>query len=110
MNLAPFVHMDDGASPWMTWAEWLSGFGIVLERQPGRVMWNNYPMVLQQALAGRGVALGWRPLVDDLVAGDALVVVGPEVRSTRGYYVTWPSGEPTDAVRSLVAWLESAIP
>ncbi len=110
VNLAPFVHMDDGASPWMTWAEWLDSFGIVLERQPGRVMWNNYPMVLQQALAGRGVALGWRPLVDDLVAGDALVVVGPEVRSTRGYYVTWQAGEPTDAVRSLVTWLESAIP
>lgn len=105
----PFVHMDDGDRPWMTWANWLSNFDIVLRRQPGRVLWHNYPMVLQQALAGRGVALGWRPLIDDLVDGDALVVVGPEVSSSRGYYVTWRAGEPDTGVKALIAWLTSLI-
>lgn len=104
---APFVHMDDGDHPWMTWANWLGEFGITLLRQPGRVLFHNYPMVLQQALAGRGVALGWRTLIDDLVAGDALVVVGPEARSKRGYYVTWPTGAPDTGVQALVAWLTS---
>jgi DNA-binding transcriptional LysR family regulator len=103
----PFVHMDDGQRPWMTWANWLAEFGITLRRQPGRVLFHNYPMVLQQALAGRGVALGWRTLVDDLVDGDALVVVGPEVRSNRGYFVTWPAGEPDAGVQALVNWLDS---
>jgi DNA-binding transcriptional LysR family regulator len=69
------------------------------------VLFQNYPMVLQQALAGRGVALGWRPLIDDLVDGGALVVVGPEVRSDRGYYVTWRGATPSPAVSSLVDWL-----
>ena len=64
-------------------------------------------MVLQQALAGRGVALGWRTLIDDLVDGDALVVVGPEVSSHRGYYATWPAGEPDTGVVALVGWLDS---
>ncbi len=103
----PFVHMDDGDRPWMTWANWLAEFGITLRRQPGRVLFHNYPMVLQQALAGRGVALGWRTLIDELEAGDALVVVGPEVRSNRGYYVTWPAGEPDVGVQSLITWLTS---
>ena len=107
VNRVPFVHMDDGDSPWMTWAQWLDHFGIVLERQPGRVMWNNYPLVLQQVLAGRGVALGWRPLVDDLLGGDALVVVGPPARSGRGYYVTWPSGERSAGVDALIDVLTS---
>jgi DNA-binding transcriptional LysR family regulator len=106
---APFVHMDDGHHPWMTWADWLSQFGITLRRQPGRVLFHNYPMVLQQALAGRGVALGWRFLIDELVAGDALTVVGPEVRSHRGYFVTWPEGEPGEAVRALIDWLDSQV-
>ncbi len=106
---APFVHMDDGDRPWMTWADWLADFGIALRRQPGRVLFHNYPMVLQQALAGRGIALGWRHLIDDLVDGDALVVVGPEVTSARGYYVTWPSGPPTEAVRSLTEWLDAQV-
>ncbi|MDJ0768668.1 MAG: LysR substrate-binding domain-containing protein [Ilumatobacter sp.] len=102
---APFVHMDDDDRPWMTWADWLGRFGIALRRQPGRVLFNNYPMVLQQALAGRGIALGWRPLIDELVEGDALVVVGPEVRSDRGYYVTWRAGPPEPPVETLIAWL-----
>ena len=66
-------------------------------------------MVLQQALAGHGIALGWRHLVDELVDGDALVVVGPEVCSRRGYYITWPAGQPTEAVRSLIDWLDSQV-
>lgn len=106
---APFVHMDDGDHPWMTWADWLGHFGIALRREPGRVLFQNYPMVLQQALAGRGVALGWRHLIDDLVAGDALTIVGPEVESSRGYYVTWPQGEPSAAVAALIGWLEQQV-
>lgn len=109
VNRVPFVHMDDGDSPWLTWEQWLRHFDIVLERRPGRVMWNNYPLVLQQVLAGRGVGLGWRPLVDDLLAGDALVAVGPEVRSGRGYYVTWPAGERPPEVEGLIELLSERL-
>ncbi len=102
---APFVHMDDGDRPWMTWSGWLEEFGMALRRQPGRVLFHNYPMVLQQALLGRGVALGWRPLIDEYVSGGALEVVGPEVRSSRGYYVTWPASNSDERVDALVDWL-----
>ena len=106
---APLVHMDDGDRPWMTWAQWLAGFGITLRRQPARVLYHNYPMVLQQALAGRGVALGWRHLIDDLLTGDALIVVGPEVRSPGGYYVTWPEGHPSASVSALIRFLDREV-
>ncbi len=102
---APFVHMDDGGRPWMSWSQWLSTFGITLRRSPGRVLFHNYPMVLQRALLGYGVALGWRPLIDEYVARGAFVVVGPEVRSSRGYYVTWPAGPPSAAVDAVIDWL-----
>ncbi len=105
---APFVHMDDGDQPWMNWAGWLSRFGITISREPSRVLFNNYPMVLQQTLAGRGIALGWRPLIDDLLDGDALVAVGPEVHSERGYYVTWRQGKPTSQVQAVIGWMEAA--
>lgn len=103
---APFVHMDDGASPWMTWSEWLAEFGITLRRSSGRVLFHNYPMVLQQALAGRGVALGWRHLIDDLIEGGALTIVGPEVTSRRAYFLTWPQGPPSPAVVALRDYLD----
>ena len=72
------------------------------------MLFHNYPMVLQRALLGHGVALGWRPLIDEYVEGGALQIVGPEVRSHRGYYITWPAGRPTVAVEALTAWLISA--
>lgn len=102
---APFVHMDDGDMPWMTWSGWLGKFGISLRREPGRVLFHNYPMVMQRALLGHGIALGWRPLIDDYIDGGALTVVGPEVRSKRGYYVTWPAGRPNEAVEAMIDWL-----
>lgn len=107
---APFVHMDDGDRPWMGWAEWLAHFGITLRRQPGRVLFHNYPMVLQRVLLGYGIGLGWRPLVDEYVEREALVIVGPEIQSSNGYYVAWPSGPPTAPVRALTNWLTGLQP
>lgn len=109
VNRAPFVTMDDGDHPWMTWSDWLGHFGIALRRLPGRVLLHNYPMVLQQALAGHGVALGWRPLIDELLAGGSLVVVGPEISSHRGYYLTWPAGPTSTALTALVGWLDAEV-
>lgn len=103
----PFINMDDGDAPWMAWSDWLERNGMELERLPGRVLFQNYPMVIQQALIGRGVALGWRGLIDDLVDGGALVTVGPEVTSERGYYVTWPEDRRSAEVDALVGWLRA---
>ncbi|MAJ89399.1 MAG: hypothetical protein CL416_07400 [Acidimicrobiaceae bacterium] len=64
-----------------------------------------HPMVVQQALIGRGVALGWRGLIDELVDGGALTVVGPEITSARGYYVVWPKDRRSVETDALVAWL-----
>ena len=63
--------------------------------------------VVQQALTGRGVALGWRGLIDELVDGGALTVVGPEVTSARAYYVVWPKDRRSVETDALVAWLRT---
>lgn len=105
----PFINMDDGGAPWMAWSDWLEGGGVDLQRLPGRVLFQNYPMVVQQALVGRGVALGWRGLIDDLVDGGALTVVGPEVASERAYYVVWPKGRGSSDADALVAWLRDEV-
>ena len=102
---APLLHMDDGDRPWMSWNQWFAHFEVKFPRKHGRVLFNNYPVVLQQALAGRGVALGWRNLVDELLDSGLLRRVGPEVTSDRGYYITWPSGPPSANVRALTSWL-----
>jgi DNA-binding transcriptional LysR family regulator len=88
---APLLHMDDGDKPWMTWRGWFAAMGVEGRPPKPRVFYYNYPLVLQQALTGKGVALGWRYLVDSHIAQGALVSIGPSVESpTAGYYLTWP--------------------
>jgi LysR family transcriptional regulator, glycine cleavage system transcriptional activator len=115
VSTAPLLHMDDGDGAWLSWSKWFAHFGVSPDPTESlrdsiggsgpRILFNNYPMVLQQAVAGRGVALGWRYLVDDLVDSGVLEQVGPSVESGGGYYITWPEGHPSDAVRALTEWL-----
>ena len=61
-------------------------------------------------MAGRGIALGWRQLVDDMLEQGLLVPVGPEVRRLgSGYYLLWPKGQPGEAVTGLAIWLATLI-
>jgi DNA-binding transcriptional LysR family regulator len=98
---APLLHIDEGDREWMSWGTWLAAFGVTHPPARRRVVFNNYPMVLRQAIAGNGVALGWRVVVDDLVASGMLTVVGPEVRTGNGYHLTWSPGRATEPVMAL---------
>jgi DNA-binding transcriptional LysR family regulator len=67
------LDLEDDHPDWMGWREWFAALGIddAERRQPIRV--NNYPTLLQAAVAGQGIALGWRHLVDDFIAAGSLV-------------------------------------
>lgn len=104
---APLLHMDSAGRPWMSWADWLAAFDLALSPGRRRVEFNNYSAVLQQAVTGKGVALAWAGLTDDLVASGVLTTVGPEVVSTSSYCATWPSGASTDRVEPIVRWLSA---
>jgi len=102
---APLLHMDAADRPWMSWSDWLQSFDLELMPGRRRVVFNNYPTVLQQALGGRGVALGWRKLVEPLIDDRLLTVVGPTASSSRDYQLTWPSHRRVGAVSILQDWL-----
>lgn len=106
---APLLHMDAADRPWMSWTDWLGSFGLALTPVRGRVVFNNYPTVLQQALAGRGVALGWSGLIDGLLSDGLLCVVGPTLTSERDYQLTWPTRRTGAALTALRAWLDEVV-
>ncbi len=108
VHRAPLIHMDDGGRPWMTWSRWLAAYGLGLSREPGRVLFNNYPLVLQQALAGKGVALGWAGVVDTLLDSEGLTIVGPSLRSDRSYHLLWPDGPTSEPLQILTRWVDEA--
>jgi len=54
----PLLHMDAGDKPWRTWRDWFRAQGVAVAPPRPDVIYNNYPLVLQEALAGKGVTLG----------------------------------------------------
>lgn len=90
LTALPLLHVhSSGAAPWLSWADWFALHGIGGRRAGGHdLSFNNYPLVLQAALTGQGVALGWMPLVDTLLEGGQLLMLAPPVeRAERGYFV-----------------------
>lgn len=70
------------------WRTWLLRQGV--NGQPVRrgVRFNSYPMVLQAAEAGQGVALGWSYITDPLLAEGRLVCpVDRTLETLEGYYL-----------------------
>lgn len=105
------LHLDGRDRRWMEWTDYLGHHGITCADGRATVSYNNYPSVLNDTIAGRGVALAWRGLVDSLVAAQALVVVGPVARRDDIAYQLIP-GRTTDpgVVDRLLDWLEHSTP
>ena len=67
------IELTDNHWNWMNWRLWLSGNGVDEPIAHRMLQINNYPLVIEAACNGQGVALGWGCLVDDLIAARRLV-------------------------------------
>lgn len=88
----PLLHLDTpNPGRWLTWRGYGERCGIALGATPHGLSFNNYILVVQAAIAGQGLALGWRPLIDDALAAGVLAVAPLPVLSTEsGYHLVWP--------------------
>ncbi|PDT10932.1 LysR family transcriptional regulator [Rhizobium sp. J15] len=102
------IHLDAStASPWFEWKSYLSHFNTVRDAHAGHVdlRFNTYSLVVQAAVAGQGIAIGWSGLVDSLLSSGMLVEAGPTVGAPeRGYWLLPPSRADTNTGH-LCAWL-----
>ena len=58
---------------WMEWDDWFENVGSPLKKRPRIIPFNNYPVALQAAVAGQGVALGWRRTTEGMIAEGKLI-------------------------------------
>ena len=91
------ITVDSSHTEWMTWPEWLSRNGqpdTPLERTTS---FNTYPLSIQAAADGLGVALGWRHLVDPLLESGQLIrpLGDTVVRTASGYFLMKRIGRKT---------------
>lgn len=91
----------------MEWELWLRAHGLPELQPRSTLSFSNYNEVVAAAVAGQGVALGRRPLIDTLLRQRKLVAPFGEARSTaRAYFVITDAVARTrPAVRALEEWL-----
>jgi putative choline sulfate-utilization transcription factor len=93
-KLAALPLLKLGTDAGQGWFDWLSFFqgrrSQVLPSEPV-LTFNNYTLLIQAAIGGQGVGLGWATLVDDLIESNILTpLVDFSLSSQNGYYVVEP--------------------
>lgn len=85
----PLLNLPEtNPSRWLTWYDWFGSQRIILDNSVASLTFNAYSLLIEAALKGKGVALGWMPLVGQLLDdGELVIPCGPEVKTERGYYL-----------------------
>lgn len=79
-----FVHLEEPFRPRPQWRDWFHSFDHDFVDTGEGLRLNDYALVIQAAMAGEGVAMGWRHVVDSLISTRLLVPVLPQ---------SWITGE-----------------
>ncbi len=111
------LHLDDATwvgYPWPTptnWHTWLAAFDVELPLPAHGLTFTSYQMVVQAALRGLGVAIGWQHVVADLLHDGSLVrPMAESLRWDRGHYLVVPTNlaDRPDIV-AFCEWLKSEV-
>jgi DNA-binding transcriptional LysR family regulator len=84
------LHLEYGRPSFdgVDWRSWLLRQGVIGQPVRRGLRFNSYPMVLQAAEAGQGVALGWSYVTDPLLAEGRLICpVERTVETQEGHYL-----------------------
>lgn len=102
------ITVPPGAGVPLEWQPWLQAVGLGDLEPAATLSFSNYDSAIAAALAGQGVALGRRPLIDRLLRSRKLIAPfkGDAVASERAYFlVLTPAARSRPAVRALEEWL-----
>lgn len=95
----------------MEWDSWLLAFGQTSDGFTNGAVFDSYPLMLQAAVEGHGIAMGWQRTAGKLIESGALVrpctesVPLPQAISV----YRQQGGEDRLEVRALIGWLEEEL-
>jgi putative choline sulfate-utilization transcription factor len=90
---------------WLSWDGWFAAHGLDSPPAHRGITFNSYAFVAHAAVMGEGVALGWAPLVDELVATGQLVrLFDAPVVTERGYLLV-TQRTPSPTISAFRQWL-----
>ena len=87
------LHLDESSARWLTWSSWFTAQGLKARLERPSLLYASYPLLLQAALDGEGVALGWQALIErQLQDGSLVSLFQPLQRDSHGYFLCRPRG------------------
>ena len=102
----PLLHLEPtNPERWLSWHGWFAAHGLAAPPAHRGITFNSYGFVAHAAIMGQGVALGWAPLVDELVASGQLVQLIDEPVTTNGGYLLSALRGHTPTVDAFRDWL-----
>lgn len=98
---------DEQQRTWMGWHDWFRLTGAGVSPSASTITANSYPMLLDLAVRGKGIVLGWDKMVTPLVDEGRLVRASAATATYGGaYHVIWPSERrPTRAANAFIEWV-----
>jgi LysR family glycine cleavage system transcriptional activator len=103
----PLLELESADPRWLGWEEWAQSQPERVKLPAARIRFNNYPLLVQAAVAGEGVGIGWRYFVDDYLRDKSLVRPFEDVLITNlAFYLIEPIGaRPRPATTLLRNWM-----
>lgn len=110
MVKAPLLKLNaDIEQKWMDWEQLFQLNGVQWQPSDSVMEFDNYTLLVQAAISGQGIGLGWSPLLDDHIESGVLVALPHfEVQSNNGYHMVLSNHRaPSASIVAFLDWLKS---
>ncbi len=101
---------EQNNAQWLDWERFFKGRRSKVKPVESVMAFNNYTLLVQAAIAGQGVGLGWGGLVDDMLTSGMLVALNDfQLTSNAGYYAVQSNTRRKGASDQFIDWLATQI-
>ena len=103
----PLIHLEERYISRYNWQHFFSACDVSLSGSKGDETYNDYSIVLQAAMEGQGLALGWRHIVDPLIQQGRLICpFDKQIATNQPFYILAPEHKPLSPnAKALLDWL-----
>lgn len=85
-----FIHLEEPYRPRPTWRDWFASFNVDFVDRGEGLRLNDYALVIQAAMAGEGIAIGWRHVTESLIKKRLLVpVLAQSWKTGEEFHLIW---------------------
>ncbi len=103
----PLIHLEEHYRHRFNWPQYFQYYGLQLNATRKDVSFNDYSIVVQAAIEGQGIVLGWHHIVQPLIEQGKLVAPLKErIQTPAPFYVIAREDKPLSTeAKALLEWL-----